>query len=73
MSGVDGVGGFFFRAEDHAALSAWYEEHLGVLAPPISYDCPVWEQAAGPTVFAAFGSEASESLGQRGVCREPRR
>ena len=44
-----------------------------MLAPPISYDCPVWEQAAGPTVFAAFGSEASESLGQRGVCREPRR
>jgi predicted enzyme related to lactoylglutathione lyase len=27
---VTGIGGVFFRAEDPAALGAWYAEHLGV-------------------------------------------
>ena len=27
---VTGIGGVFFRAEDPAALAAWYAEHLGV-------------------------------------------
>jgi glyoxylase I family protein len=61
VSGVDGIGGFFFRAEDPEALSAWYEQHIGVLRPPTSYDDPVWEQEAGPTVFAPFGADASDS------------
>jgi predicted enzyme related to lactoylglutathione lyase len=27
---VTGMGGYFFRAKDPAALKAWYREHLGV-------------------------------------------
>lgn len=27
---VTGIGGIFFRANDPAALRAWYLEHLGV-------------------------------------------
>lgn len=45
MSGVDGIGGFFFRMQDPDALSAWYEEHLGVLGLPTSYDGAVWQPA----------------------------
>lgn len=68
MERVNGVGGFFFIAEDPGALSAWYQEHLGVTAPPQSYDADVWEQSAGITVFAPFGGEAAEApmLGTHG-------
>jgi glyoxylase I family protein len=58
---VQGIGGFFFKANDPQSLSRWYAEHLGVEAPPQSYDGPVWRQDAGPTVFAPFGSEHWES------------
>jgi glyoxylase I family protein len=57
MERVTGIGGFFFRAQDPDLLGLWYAEHLGVLPPPPTYDAPVWEQQAGPTVFAAFGSD----------------
>src|SRR3954469_19746271 len=55
---VTGIGGFFFRADDPAALAAWYEQHLGITRPPISHDEPEWSQEAGPTVFAAFGRDS---------------
>jgi glyoxylase I family protein len=61
MERVDGIGGVFFRATDADALSRWYAEHLGVSAPPQSYDEPVWTQDAGATVFAPFGPEHWES------------
>lgn len=54
MHTVTGVGGFFFRSDDPAALAAWYARHLGVTQVPQSYDDPVWHQHAGPTVFAPF-------------------
>ena len=44
---VTGIGGFFYRADDPDALSAWYKKHLGVGG----YD---WQQSAGPTVVAPF-------------------
>jgi glyoxylase I family protein len=44
---VTGIGGFFFRADDPKALSAWYKTHLGIGG----YD---WHQSAGPTVVAPF-------------------
>jgi predicted enzyme related to lactoylglutathione lyase len=52
---VAGIGGFFFRARDPAALSAWYERHLGVgpSAPPF------WAQAAGTTVFMPFSADTT--------------
>ena len=68
MERVTGIGGFFFTASDDAEVSRWYAEHLGVGAPPTSYDGEVWVQEAGPTVFAPFGAEhaASPYLGQAG-------
>jgi predicted enzyme related to lactoylglutathione lyase len=48
---VTGIGGFFFRAQDPEALSAWYLEHLGVGAPAGQF---LWDQQAGPTVFSPF-------------------
>jgi glyoxylase I family protein len=61
MERVNGIGGVFFKAEDADALSRWYVEHLGVGNTPDSYDEPVWQQDAGPTVFAPFGREHWES------------
>ena len=61
MERVTGIGGVFFKADDADVLGAWYAEHLGVGAPPGSYDEPDWEQEAGPTVFAPFGADHSES------------
>ncbi|MEC7761765.1 MAG: VOC family protein [Pseudomonadota bacterium] len=54
MVQVTGIGGFFFRAEDPAALAQWYETHFGILQVPDDYDKPAWQQAAGTTVFAPF-------------------
>ncbi|MEM9387870.1 MAG: VOC family protein [Pseudomonadota bacterium] len=51
---VTGLGGFFFRAKDPAALAAWYQEHLGIERTPRSYEESPWQQEAGPTVFAPF-------------------
>jgi predicted enzyme related to lactoylglutathione lyase len=68
MERVDGIGGFFFAASDPGLLSRWYAEHLGVEAPPDSYEAQVWVQQEGPTVFAPFGNEhrASPHLGPTG-------
>jgi catechol 2,3-dioxygenase-like lactoylglutathione lyase family enzyme len=49
---VLGVGGVFFRSSNPKLLADWYREHLGIGA-----DGPVWEQAAGPAVFAPFDAD----------------
>jgi len=59
---VAGIGGFFFRAKDPKALGLWYEQHLGILPIPTSYEQTVWQQEAGPTAFAPF-PEASKYFG----------
>ncbi|MBA2528794.1 MAG: VOC family protein [Euzebyales bacterium] len=61
MERVQGVGGIFFKAVDPDELNRWYAEHMGVGAPPASYDEPDWRQQAGPTVFAPFGPEHWDS------------
>ncbi len=45
MEKVTGIGGFFLR---------WYQQHLGIALTPTSYEDPVWQQEAGPTVFSPF-------------------
>jgi predicted enzyme related to lactoylglutathione lyase len=55
---VLGIGGYFLRATDPAALSAWYRDHLGLDADAL------WQQDAGPTVFATFASD-TDYLGSR--------
>jgi len=54
MEKVTGIGGLFFRAKDPKALASWYQQHLGVSPTPSSTNDLVWEQEAGPTVFAPF-------------------
>ncbi|NEB73660.1 VOC family protein [Streptomyces sp. SID14478] len=50
MERVVGIGGYFLRARDPAALSSWYREGLGLDTD----DNGLWHQLAGPTVFAPF-------------------
>jgi glyoxylase I family protein len=58
---VLGIGGFFFKSAAPSVVAEWYVEHLGVLPPPTSSGGAVWEQEAGPTVFAPFGSDDADS------------
>jgi len=57
METVTGIGGFFFRARDPAALGRWYRDHLGIALVPTSYDEQPWQQSAGPTAFAPFPAD----------------
>jgi predicted enzyme related to lactoylglutathione lyase len=50
MERVLGIGGYFLRASDPAALLAWYRECLGLDTD----EQGVWHQGDGPTVFATF-------------------
>lgn len=54
MEKVVGIGGFFFRAKDPDALARWYEQNLGILPSPESYEARCWQQEAGATVFGGF-------------------
>ncbi|WP_308460456.1 hypothetical protein [Mesorhizobium sp. NBSH29] len=54
MEKVQGIGGFFFRSTRPSGLAKWYFDHLGVDPVPADYCMKVWEQEAGPTVFAPF-------------------
>jgi predicted enzyme related to lactoylglutathione lyase len=60
MERVLGIGGYFIRAADPTALSAWYRECLGLDAD----ENGVWHPDAGPTVFASFDSD-TDYLGSR--------
>lgn len=57
---VDGLGGAFFRARDPVALARWYETHLGV-SNGLEGET-VWQQRAGPTVWAPF-PQTTEKFG----------
>lgn len=50
MERVLGIGGYFLRAADPEALSAWYRDHLGLETD----ENGLWQPEAGPTVFATF-------------------
>ena len=56
---VIGMGGYFFRAKDPAALKAWYREHLGVgggcgIDEHGQSSEWVWFPQGGPMVFEPF-------------------
>ena len=53
MEHVLGIGGYFMRAVDPVALGAWYRDCLGLDAD----ENGLWQQEAGPTVFATFEAE----------------
>ena len=53
------IGGVFFRANDPNALTAWYDQHLGVGAGHNGTGRKTdgdwfWQVEAGPVVFAPF-------------------
>ena len=62
--GVLGMGGLFFRAQDPAALAAWYKEHLGVgggcVAEGMEEEANdwVWIHQGGPMVFQPFKADS---------------
>jgi predicted enzyme related to lactoylglutathione lyase len=60
MERVLGIGGYFLRATDPAALGAWYRDCLGLDAD----EHGLWNPGAGPTVFATFEPE-TDYLGSR--------
>lgn len=53
MEHVLGIGGYFLRAADPAALGAWYRECLGLETD----ENGSWQQEPGQTVFATFESD----------------
>lgn len=56
MERVDGIGGFFFKAQDPKALAQWYADHLGIATTPGEYGREPWQQGAGPTAFQPFAA-----------------
>jgi len=65
MERVLGIGGYFMRAADPAALGAWYRDALGLDAD----EHGLWHPEDGPTVFATlesetdyFGSRAQQTM-----------
>lgn len=60
MARVTGIGGFFFRAKNPAALNRWYGEHFGVfMLESKTVDDPGWFQDRGETVFSAIDEDSS--------------
>lgn len=61
MATITGIGGFFFRARDPAALAAWYSAHFDIPS-----DGTPWAQSAGPTVFAPFRQDSDYFSAEKG-------
>lgn len=60
---VVGMGGYFFRSKDPAALKAWYRDHLGVGGGMGTDDNGksnewVWFTKGGPMVFEPFKADS---------------
>lgn len=53
---VLGFGGYFRRAQDPAALKAWYQRHLGI--GPASEAVPFWMADGGPVLFEPFAQDS---------------
>lgn len=60
MEKITGIGGFFFRSRDPAALAVWYETHFGI-GNGLSQDenDPPWRQEAGITIFVPFKQDTT--------------
>jgi len=60
MTGVTGIGGIFFHANDPVALRAWYKEHLGIDVQDWGGTAFVWADAEGnPTNGSTIWSIAA--------------
>ena len=62
---VLGIGGVFLRADDPAALAAWYRDHLGIAATEAGQPTPdgaySWDAQGGEMVFT-FVPRGSEDF-----------
>jgi glyoxylase I family protein len=54
-----GIGGFFWRSRDPAALAKWYDELFGIIGPGDDYSQLPWQQQSGTTVFAPFDRDST--------------
>lgn len=68
MAKVTGVGGVFFKGEDHEKLQNWYRDILGVPANKEGYLMFPWREFdnsenVGATVFSVFDAQ-SEYFGK---------
>src|ERR1044072_4145454 len=59
MEKITGIGGFFFRAQNHKALADWYNRHLGINLVPQGPDGEPWRQEAGVTAFSPFKADST--------------
>jgi predicted enzyme related to lactoylglutathione lyase len=59
---VTGIGGIFFKAQDQAALNAWYSQHLGFDIKPwgagFEWQDPSREDGKGYTAWSIFKAES---------------
>lgn len=53
MERANGIGGYFLRAAEPEAMTAWYRDVLGVDFG----DHGLWQQPAGPTVIGLFEAD----------------
>jgi glyoxylase I family protein len=51
---VNGIGGFFFRADDWESLTNWYRDNLGIDPVPMTEGAISWRQEAGETAFTSM-------------------
>lgn len=62
MQRVTGIGGIFFKANDPAALAAWYRDHLGLDVTDWGGAIFKWggpDSAPGMTIWSAFKSDTT--------------
>ena len=59
MEKITGIGGFFFRAQDHKGLAEWYERHFGIDRVPTGPETEPWKQEAGHTAFSPFKADST--------------
>ena len=61
MAKVTGIGGVFFKADDPAALQAWYVDYLGMVPDAEGYMVIRWGEGgledSGSTVWAPFPAD----------------
>jgi len=64
MKRVTGIGGIFFKSPDPAALSAWYQKHLGLNVEPWGGVAFRWAgddnpSGVGTTIWNAFPADTT--------------
>jgi len=61
MARVTGIGGVFFKAQDPAALGAWYKEHLGLDVQPWGGVAFRWRDDRPDTGYTVWGPFAADT------------